>query len=100
MNREKIAKELVAIARQLTAAIREGYTYELNLKKALAADWATPQWKSLVKKLHRRSDGLVSVAKVDRNRGVAEVYEAHLPNAFIGTVQVPLDALVGPPIRS
>lgn len=100
MNRNKIARELLHLAKQLVAAVRKGEVYELDLKKALSAHWATPQWKRLVKALHRRGDGYVKVDSVERNRGVAEVYEAHVSAPILGTVQVPLDALVGSPVRA
>lgn len=99
MNRNKVARELLQLAKQLVAAARKGETYELDLRKALSAQWATPQWKKLVKAMHRRADGWVTVVKVYPNRGVADVYEAHAPAAALGTVQVPLNALVGPPVR-
>ena len=73
--------------------IREGETYTLNVKKALRAPWATPQWARLVKMVARRSDGYVKVEEVDQKRNVAMVFEAHLGAPILDSIQVPLNSL-------
>jgi hypothetical protein len=96
MNRDKVARELVRLAKELTAGIQEGLIYELDLREALASSWSTPQWERLVRQVHRRGGGFVLIEEVDRARGVAMVVEANNPAArVLGAVQVPLDALGG-----
>jgi len=95
-----IHAELLRLAKALTA-VRPGETYELDLKEALSVSWATPEWVRLVRATYRRGDGHVTVEKVEPRRGVAMVYEGNNPAArFLGTVQVPLSALRGRPLRA
>ena len=100
MNRTEIAGELVRVAKELTA-VHQGEVYNLDLRKAIsdAKSWAIPQWRNLVKRLYRQSDGLVMVEKV---RGdVADVYNAVNPAArMLGSIQVPVSALKNASVRS
>jgi len=101
MGGEKIAMELIRVAKNLIASVRPGETYELDIARALDASWSTPQWVRLVKQLHRRADGFVTVDSVDTRRDVANVHEANNPAAaMMGSVQVPLDSLVGRPVEA
>jgi len=101
MDEKQVASELLKLAREIAGekrvgvSVRVGDVCELDLRKALseaeAMGWALPQWKKIVKRVHRNGDGYVKVERV--RGGVADVYEGHLPMAIAGSVQVPVSAL-------
>ena len=89
-----VASELVAVAKSLVARVQEGETYSLDLKTALKASWAIPQWSRLVRQIYKRGDGYVTVENINYRNGTADVYEGNNPGArILGTVQVPIEAL-------
>lgn len=91
MNNQKVARELVRIAKDLVAVrVREGEIYKLDLRRALAGT-EMPQTKNLIKRLYKNGDGEVKVESVDGDK--AFVFEPHLPVAFAGSVVVPVDSL-------
>jgi len=95
MDKKKVARELVKIAKSLVAVnVQVGQVYKLNLKRALAGS-DHPNQAKIIRQLYKRGDGKVKVEEVYKTRDgyVALVFEPHLDMALLGSVGVPADSL-------
>lgn len=89
MDKKKIARELVRLAKSLMSRnIQIGESYRVNLDKL---EDTLPPYVGLVKKEVKKGRGKVTVKEI-RGR-YADVYAAGTGNWILGTIQVPLDAL-------
>ena len=95
MDRIKVAKELLMVAKALVAYTpKVGDIGSLSYPISKGAEWATPQWVRLLRKTWDSGSGWVEVIKVDGDRITVIPRSYGNPiHALLGGVQVPLKAL-------
>lgn len=92
MDRKKIAKKLVTLAKQLIAEEVQPDSGPYKVDMAAVKKWdSSPPYIALVRKEIKNGDGLVSVKEVDGD--VAEIYGTGTHSFLMGPISVPVNAL-------